>query len=100
MNCPAVERSKVQHLLNQRAGLGVTVQKMVDLRASRAGKELSDAHADEIDAKLANTLRRIASNFPEPQKVEEALGKIVDMRDNHIFKVGSCVSLKKQSFEL
>ncbi|KAK9811630.1 hypothetical protein WJX72_007291 [[Myrmecia] bisecta] len=80
----APERMALMTLLKARAALQVDVRKFVELRALKTNKD-SPSSAD-VDRAMAASLQRIAASFPEPAKAEDALQKIRDMRDNHIFK--------------
>lgn len=61
---------------------------------------LGSPFATSFDARIAQAIRRVSASFPDSSRAEEALQKIHEMRDGHIFKGLATLCAAGTSFEV
>ncbi|DBA83186.1 TPA: hypothetical protein ACH3X2_006702 [Trebouxia sp. C0005] len=84
MNCSEQERNAVMAVLRAKARQQQDVQSFLTVRADKSpsGTPFATGH----DARVGQAMRRVAAAFPDSARADEALQKIHEMRDGHIFK--------------
>ncbi|DBA74057.1 TPA: hypothetical protein ACH3X1_010871 [Trebouxia sp. C0004] len=84
MNCGEQERIAVLAVLRAKARQQQDVQSFLTVRADKSPSE--SPFAAGHDARVGQAIRRVAAAFPDSARADEALQKIHEMRDGHIFK--------------